>query len=234
MGGAILMNPWARPTPWLAIALTGCILTEQWPAEQETATVDSEFASRCTEERLDRAVGCVLVCGATGSPFLGLDDPIEGFIGTDATWSVDADALPFTATTGLATWRECEAHRFNGVVCEQKNRTWKATCTDEGVALPNKMGGLRGVPLVPRAAIEGSALPALMAGAARGEPGSCLAACIAAVSRPICGDCPSGDGCFETGFADVCHPRGERSEGALCRGPQDCAALRCDAEGRCE
>ena len=39
MGGAILMNPWARPTPWLAIALTGCILTEQWPAEQETAAV---------------------------------------------------------------------------------------------------------------------------------------------------------------------------------------------------
>ena len=176
----------------------------------------------------------MLVCGATGSPHLGLDDAIEGFIGTDANWSVDDDANPFTATFGEVTWRTCEPHRFDGVTCEPRARSWEATCTDRGVALPERGGDPRGVPLVPRAVLEGSALPALMSGLARGEPGSGLAACIAAVSRPACGDCRQGEGCFETGFADVCHPRGDGETDATCHGPQDCATLRCDAGGRCE
>lgn len=227
------MHALPHPALWLAVALAGCILTEEWPAQERSAAVASGFLAECEATGLNRAVGCVLVCGANGSPALGLDDPVERFVGADATWSVDADEDAFTATAGRATWRECEAHRFNGLVCEQKTRSWRTACTDEGVALPKKAGSVRGVPLVPRAAIEGSALPAMMAGAARGEAGSCLAACIAAVSRRACGDCGDGEGCFETGFADVCHPRGEGAEGSPCRGPQDCDALTCDAEGRC-
>lgn len=222
---------------WLwPIVLLGCIAFEDVPDEEDIVLTESQaLLEVCNNRGLDRAVGCVVTCGVGASPALGIERNLFRHLGAGASYAVDTEADPFDARCGRAEWRVCEENVFDGLQCERRNRNYCALCTTEGVVLADENGFREGRPLVPGQVLLGSVLPAMMQGRFRGEAGSCLAACIAAVSRPPCGEgCSDGSVCLETGFGDVCHPPGTEPEGAGCHGPQDCASLRCAAEGVCE
>ncbi len=155
-------------------------------------------------------------------------------VGAGAGYTADTDADPFDARCGQAEWRTCEANVFGGVQCERRSRDYCALCTSEGVVLADSNGFRDGRPVIPGPTITSSVLPEMMAGRFKGEAGSCLAACIATVSRPACrAGCADDEGCLQTEFGQVCHPRGPFPAGDPCHGPQDCASLVC-TEGACE
>ncbi len=216
-----------------AIALlAGCsILTEDVPEEavvEVNAVLNFELA--CEERGYDRAVGCVATCGIGASPALGVELELFRYLGAGATYAADTEASDFDSRCGRTTWRTCRSNRFEGLDCDQRSRPYCATCTPEGVSLADSNGYQDGYPVVPRAVILASPLPSMMEGLFLGEAGSCLADCIATVSRSKCGGCASGEGCLETAFGEVCHPRGVVTAGGACRGNQDCDSLECEAE----
>ncbi len=217
-----------------ALLLGGCIVTEEVPAGVFSDAV--QFDLRCAERGYEAAVGCVLACGATASPVLGVGSELREFVGAGATYEIaTVDDTPFDPRCGTAQYRTCVANAFGGLVCTQQSRRYCATCTADGVAIGDDRGRTDGAPLLPASLIGRSALPSMLAGTLRGEAGSCLAGCIAQITRPACDACGEHEGCLETGFGQVCHPRGPLGVGESCRGPQDCASLGCDVEGgRCE
>ncbi len=218
----------------LLLALGGCIAFEEEPQGEFILSESQAFAEACEAESYDSAVGCVATCGVGASPSLGIELALFRHIGAGAGYSARQDAEPFDARCGQAEWRQCVENTFGGLQCERRYRDYCATCTGAGVVLADKNGYRVGRLIVPGAVIEASALPAMMSGRFVGESGSCLAACIAAVSRRPCAEgCDSGEGCLETAFGDVCHPVGPLPSGAACHGPQDCVSLGC-TEGACD
>lgn len=220
------------PALILAALLGGCILTEEVPADPFGAVVDDAFAARCADDGHDRAVGCVLACGVGASPVLGIEGGLLGYVGAGVTFAPGGDGR-FDARRGTAHWQECTANAYGGLACRERTAPYTVRCVTDGVAVQGEDGAPR--PTVPAEVVETSVLPSMMAGRFRGEPGSCLAECIAVVSRPACGACAEGEGCLETGFGDACHPPGATATGGTCRGHQDCRSLRCNPrEARCE
>jgi len=113
-------------------------------------------------------------------------------------------------------------------------RPYCVECRPDGVAMAGDDADAH--PTIPAAAVRTSVIPSMARGEFRGEPGSCLAGCVAAVTRAPCGDCGEDEGCLETGFGrDVCHPRGVGEIGSVCEGDQACRSLSCDPEAsRCD
>ncbi len=223
---------WCWP---LILVLVGCIAFEEVPDGEFVLTDRQAFLEACQDNGYDRAIGCVATCGVGASPALGIERSLFRHVGAGASYAADLDAEPFDARCGRAEWRVCQENVFEGLQCERRNRNYCTLCTSEGVVLADENGFRDGRPVIPGRVLLGSVLPSMMEGQFRGEAGSCLAACIAAVSRPPCSEgCADGLGCFETGFGNVCHPPGAEAEGQRCHGAQDCRSLRCDEEGRCE
>lgn len=217
------------------VTLLGCLVFEEIPDGEFVLTEQEAFLDSCTTRGLDRAIGCVATCGVGASPALGIERGLFRHVGAGASYAADLDAEPFDARCGRAEWRTCVENVFEGLQCERRNRNYCTTCTGDGVVLADANGFRDGRPVVPGAVVRGSVLPAMMEGRFRGESGSCLAACIAAVSRPPCSEgCADFEGCLDTGFAEVCHPMGPARTADRCHGDQDCASLKCTAEGRCE
>ncbi len=215
--------------------LTGCIIFEDVPDGDFVLTEQEAFLETCSSRGLDRAIGCVATCGVGASPALGIERSLFRHVGAGASYAADLEADPFDARCGRAEWRTCVENVFDGLQCERRNRNYCAICTGDGVVLADANGYRAGRPVVPGQVLRGTVLPAMMEGRFRGESGSCLAACIAAVSRPACDEgCSDFEGCLETGFRDVCHPMGPGGSGDRCHGDQDCATLKCNAEGLCE
>ncbi len=225
-----------RPLRWLAVVpwvLGGCIVTEEIP--EGVFDESTSFALRCDLRGYDVGLGCVLLCGATGSPALGVGETLRAFGGAGTTYGAETpDGADFDPRCGTSAWRTCVTNAFGGLVCSQRTRDYCAVCTEDGVAIGDAAGRTGGAPLVPASVFARSALPSMLDGTLPGESGSCLAACVAAATRPACGACAEKDDCLETEFGDVCHPRGRLPSDAPCRGDQDCASLRCAPEGRCE
>ncbi len=221
---------------WLVpVLLCGCIVFDETPEGDFQFTESQAFLTACSDNGLDRAIGCVATCGVGASPALGIERNLFRHVGAGASYAADLEADPFDARCGRAEWRVCTENVFDGLQCERRNRNYCAKCTGDGVVLADENGFKEGRPVVPGQVLLGSVLPEMMQGRFRGESGSCLAACIAAVSRPSCeGGCRDGEGCLETGFGDVCHPRGQMDAGRRCHGDQDCRSLKCNAEGQCE
>ena len=209
--------------------LTGCIITEEVPEGRFDIDPQLNFEAACESSGYDRAVGCVATCGIGASPALGVELELFRYLGAGATYAAD-DEGAFDARCGRTTWRTCRPNRFDGLDCDQRSRPYCATCTQDGVSMADSNGYRDGYPLVPRAVILASPLPSMMEGLFLGEAGSCLADCIAAVSRERCEDCRSNEACLHTGFGRVCHPRGPVAIGHACRGNQDCDSLSCAPE----
>lgn len=210
----------------LGAALPACIVIEEVPQFRTRITAADDFASRCEENHYDRAVGCVLACGADTESAQRPTDSLLRFAGSSVTYGPDLRGR-FDALTGLAIWQTCVPNRFGGVECSAVEADYAVVCGSAGVELQvGRDQQVRAV--VPKEAVESSVLPSLMAGRFAGDARSCLAACMAVLKGEGCGACTDAEACLETPFGDTCFRRGRLAKGTACGAAPDCRSLKCD------